>query len=285
MARKNKYMAVGTKQIIDPPFGMMEKITNAEFVNDAASTPGPGCPAGSWYKDASGLYVLAHADGTVAKAKLVSPSPAGTREGLLTIVVAAASVGTGSLGSKTITLSTAPAQPSGGGAIDALVGGRLVVASGVGIGDTYIVTGNSAWTASTADLTISVTPALTTALTATSVLHITANPYISTIVTPANGLMPLGVTMTDVVDGDWYWIQCLGLATVLHTDSSGFIVAVALHALTTSGTAGSVEASDSSGIVDGPLVGELAVRDDSNAVVTVTTAYAALAKLSIGYWN
>ncbi len=279
MAKINKYMAIGTKEVIDPPFGLYEVMDNAEFVNNAASTGGPGMPVGSWHRNSCGIFVLAKSAGTIVKNMLCSATSDGTNEGILNVLIVATSVGTGNLGSKEITLSTAPTDPATG-AKDELVGGRLIVYVGTGLGDNYIITGNSAWTSATADLTVSVTPALLTALDATSGLYITKNAYRDVVVTPTTGLCPVGFACAASTTTQWFWMQVSGLTPCI-LDEAITSSQTVIEAIPGTSVAGSLEAKDAT--KEGPIVGQFPLfHDDTSAVSPADVAHS-FVFASLGY--
>lgn len=98
-------------------------------------------------------------------------------------------------------------------ALNGLVGGYLMVESGVGAGRSYRIASNTA--ATTASTSIIVTlhdrMAASDATTKVALVH---SPYFNVIVGGA-GLIPTGIAPVTLAIGDYYWSQTGGLANAL----------------------------------------------------------------------
>lgn len=140
------------------------------------------------------------------------------------------SVVAAAIGDVTVTTSTTTTV-----ALNALTDAYMVVRSGTGAGQTYVVASNVA--ASGTALTVTLADPLRVALNTTSIVDFTPNPYYNVLLNPATATgAPVGVAVYAVPAAAQGWLQVNGPAAVLAATD----IVVGDEVAMSTGTAGAV---------------------------------------------
>lgn len=168
----------------------------------------------------------------------VYQSPAQDTANLQDLSVAAAAIGAESVTTTgaTVTLGA-----------NVLAGGYMVVRTGTGAGNTYVISGNTA--ASAGNFTINLADPIRVALDTTSVVDCSYSPYYGVILAPATATgAPVGVAINPNPANSQGWIQIKGPAAVLAATN----VTVGDEVVLSTGTAGAVVPASGTA---GPVLG------------------------------
>lgn len=183
--------------------------------------------------------VFAWSQGTTTLvAGKVYQSPAQDTTNLQNLSVAAAAIGA------TQVVTTGASVTVG---VNALNNGYMVVRSGTGAGNTYVVASNVA--ASAGNLTVTLADPIRVALDTTSVVDFSYNPYYGVILAPATATgAPVGVAVAASPANSQGWLQIKGPTAVLAATT----VAIGDEVVLSTGTAGAVVPASGTA---GPVIG------------------------------
>ena len=110
--------------------------------------------------------------------------------------------------------------------INQFAGGQLVVAAGVGIGQTFTIASHTAAVATTGKITVTLVDPIQTTLDATSVVSFVYNPAKNVIISPSTGTgLPVGATVYPMpASVANIWDGTSGALTTAGTPQYGFVV-------------------------------------------------------------